>query len=89
MDSRQTTTTTAFVAVAAEDVETFAQQARLALEDDDIDEAWNAVYEARVAAEVAERQMVALVRQRGRTWESIGAAYGITKQAAQQRWSDQ
>jgi len=29
---------------------------------------------------------VRTARREGRTWDSIGAAFGITRQAAQQRW---
>jgi len=40
----------------------------------------------REAAEALELALVVEVRRRGGTWHQIGAAYGTTKQAAQQRF---
>jgi hypothetical protein len=38
------------------------------------------------AAEAALGVVVALERKVGRSWESVGACVGLTKQGAQQRW---
>jgi len=45
-----------------------------------------AVRELREAAEALEISAVAEVRGHGGTWTQIGAVYGTTKQAAQQRF---
>jgi hypothetical protein len=76
-----------FIALALEDLELSSREAQAALADEDAYQAWGAIYDARVAAEAAERQVIALMQQLGIvTWQSIGEAYGISKQAAHQRW---
>lgn len=42
----------------------------------------------RVEAELAERAAVAGLKSTGATWEEIGGALGITRQAALMRFSD-
>lgn len=46
----------------------------------------DAVRGAREALEVLEVQTVAEARAGGATWTQIGALYGVSKQAAQQRF---
>lgn len=48
--------------------------------------ALEAVKTAQVGVDVIARQAVAMARKDGETWEKIGAALGVTKQAAQQRY---
>jgi hypothetical protein len=48
--------------------------------------ALEAVKAAQVGVDIIARQAVAMARQDGETWEGIGAALGVTKQAAQQRF---
>lgn len=48
--------------------------------------ALEAVKAAQVGVDIIARQAVAMARQDGETWESIGRALGVTKQAAQQRY---
>lgn len=40
------------------------------------------------ADEVRLRQAVAAARERGRSWNQIGVALGVSRQAARQRFSD-
>lgn len=44
------------------------------------------LHEVRVAVDTAELAAVAMLRQAGISWADIGAALGISKQAAQQRF---
>lgn len=44
------------------------------------------LHEVRVAVDTAELAAVALLRHAGIPWSEIGAALGISKQAAQQRF---
>ena len=46
----------------------------------------DAVREAREALEALEAQTVSEARAGGVTWSQIGALYGVSKQAAQQRF---
>jgi hypothetical protein len=48
--------------------------------------ALEAVKAAQVGVDVIARQAVAMARQDSETWEAIGAALGVSKQAAQQRY---
>jgi hypothetical protein len=48
--------------------------------------ALEAVRAAQVGVDVIARQAVAMARQDGETWEAVGLALGVTKQAAQQRY---
>ena len=54
---------------------------------DDLDRL-DAVRQAREAVERLELQTVRQAREAGLTWTQIGAVYGVSKQAAQQRFSD-
>lgn len=49
-------------------------------------QALRAVPDAQVALELLTRQAVELARAQGSTWADVGAVFGMTKQAAQQRW---
>jgi hypothetical protein len=40
----------------------------------------------RTALRAYERQLVALARSEGRTWEEIGEALSVTRQEAHRRW---
>lgn len=42
--------------------------------------------EARSALDARIERHVHSLRERGATWEQIGASIGVTKQAASQRW---
>lgn len=46
-----------------------------------------AITAARQALASAEHYIVKAMRAEGRTWEEIGSAFQITRQAAQERWS--
>ena len=48
--------------------------------------ALQAVAAAQAGVDVIARQAVAMARAEGTTWAVIGAALGVTKQAAQQRY---
>ncbi len=48
--------------------------------------ALEAVATAQAGVDVIARQAVAMARQDGETWEAIGTALGVTRQAAQQRF---
>jgi len=48
--------------------------------------ALEALAAAQAGVDVLARQAVALARQDGETWEAIGTALGVSKQAAQQRY---
>ena len=48
--------------------------------------ALEAVAAAQAGVDVIARQAVAMARQDGETWEAIGTALGVTRQAAQQRY---
>jgi hypothetical protein len=80
-------TSTKFLALALEDIDIYIREAQAALNDEDLHEVWGAIYDVREAAEAAERQVIGLLREQGVTWQRIGEGYGMTKQAAQQRWS--
>jgi hypothetical protein len=82
------TTSAQSIALALEDLDLSIRETQAALTEGELYEAWGSVYDARVAVETAERQVIGLLRETGWTWERIGEAYGITKQAAQQRWGD-
>jgi hypothetical protein len=51
-------------------------------------EALDAARRARVCAEALERDLVKTARRQGHSWADIGSLYNMTKQGAQQRFSD-
>ena len=44
------------------------------------------IAELRARVEIIERSVVAAAREQGATWDQIGSAYGMTRQAAYQRF---
>ena len=57
-------------------------------EADDGLEALDAARRTRVSAEALERDFVKVARRQGHSWADIGRLYELTKQGAQQRFSD-
>ena len=49
-------------------------------------EALRSLPAAQVALDALTRQAVELARAQGATWQQVGEVFGMSKQAAQQRW---
>jgi hypothetical protein len=77
--------------------EEIAHAARLAEDFDPAQAEWESTMDLRAIAEAAQaatagearlREAVEIARARGRSWNRIGIALGVSRQAARQRFAD-